>query len=71
MEAPADLAATLNADPAAKATFIALSVPNRYALLYRIQDAERPETRARRITRFVAMLARGETVFARRTTLTV
>jgi uncharacterized protein YdeI (YjbR/CyaY-like superfamily) len=42
-----------------------------YALLYRIEDAQSPETRARRIKRFAAMLAAGETVFARRTILTV
>ena len=35
---------------------------NRYAILYRVQDAKRPDTRARRIEQFVAMLERGETV---------
>jgi len=69
IEVPDDLAAALNAEPAAKAMFAILSAPNRYAVLYRIQDAKRPETRARRIERFVAMLARGETVYAQRRTL--
>ena len=63
---PDDLTAALNAQPAAKAMFQILSAPNRYAVLYGIQDAKRPETRARRIERFVAMLARGETVYAQR-----
>jgi uncharacterized protein YdeI (YjbR/CyaY-like superfamily) len=35
---------------------------NRYAILYRIGDAKRAETRERRIKQFVEMLARGETL---------
>ncbi|WP_349262027.1 YdeI/OmpD-associated family protein, partial [Actinocrinis sp.] len=35
---------------------------NRYAVLYRIHDAKRPQTRADRIAKFVAMLERGETL---------
>ena len=69
IEVPDDLVAALNAEPAAKAMFAILSAPNRYAVLYRIQDAKRPETRVRRIEHFVAMLARGETVYAQRKTL--
>jgi len=33
----------------------------RYSFIYRIHDAKRPETRARRIREFVAMLAEGRT----------
>jgi uncharacterized protein YdeI (YjbR/CyaY-like superfamily) len=66
IEVPDDLAAALNADPAAKAMFANLSGVNRYAVLYRIHQAKRPETRARRIEQFVAMLARGETVYPQR-----
>lgn len=66
IEVPDDLAAALDAEPAARAAFASLSAQNRYAVLYRIQDAKRPETRARRIERFVAMLARGETIYAQR-----
>ncbi len=69
IEVPDDLAAALNADPAAKTMFATLSAPNRYAILYRIHAAKGPETRARRIEHFVAMLARGETVYAQRRTL--
>lgn len=69
MEVPDDLAAALDAEPAAKAMFAILSATNRYAVLYRIQDAKRPETRLRRIEHFVAMLARGETVYPQRKTL--
>ncbi|WP_242625684.1 YdeI/OmpD-associated family protein [Streptomyces sp. BK022] len=57
---PDDLAAALTADPAAAESFERLDRQNRYAILYRLQDAKRPETRARRIEKFVAMLARGE-----------
>jgi len=69
IEVPDDFTAALNAQPAAKAMFRILSAPNRYAVLYRIQDAKRRETRARRIKRFVAMLARGETICAPRKVL--
>lgn len=59
---PADLQRALDADPAAAAFFATLDGTNRYAILYRIGDARRPETRARRIETFVGMLARGEKI---------
>jgi hypothetical protein len=49
-------------EPQAKAMFDILTAQNRYAVLYRVTSAKRPETRASRIAQFVAMLARGETV---------
>jgi uncharacterized protein YdeI (YjbR/CyaY-like superfamily) len=61
-EVPDDLRAALDANPAAAAFFATLRGANRYAVLYRVQDAKRPQTRARRIARFVAMLERGETL---------
>lgn len=61
MEVPTDLAAALSAEPAAQAMFEILTSQNRYAVLFRIDNAKRADTRARRIERFVAMLARGET----------
>jgi uncharacterized protein YdeI (YjbR/CyaY-like superfamily) len=57
---PEDLRTALDANPAAAAAFETLDSQNRYAILYRVQDAKRAETRARRITRFVAMLAEGD-----------
>jgi uncharacterized protein YdeI (YjbR/CyaY-like superfamily) len=60
MTVPPDLQAALDAEPAAAAFFATLNSQNRYAVLYRVQDAKRPETRARRIATFVAMLAAGE-----------
>ena len=64
MEVPDDLARALEADPKAKAAFDALDRTNRYAILYRLGDAKRPETRARRLAQYVEMLARGEKIDA-------
>jgi uncharacterized protein YdeI (YjbR/CyaY-like superfamily) len=61
MEVPADLTAALDAEPGARAMFDVLTSQNRYAILFRIHDAKRADTRTRRIEQFVAMLARGET----------
>ena len=60
---PDDLRAALDASPDAAAFFATLNSQNRYAILHRIQTAKKPETRAARIERFVAMLARGETLY--------
>ncbi len=54
---PDDLAAALAADERASAFFAGLDRANRYAILYRIADAKRPQTRARRIATYVAMLS--------------
>ena len=62
-EVPDDLRAALDAHPAAAEFFAGLDSINRYAILHRIQGAKKPETRARRIERFVAMLAAGETLY--------
>ena len=63
IEVPDDLRAALDAEPAAAQAFAGLDGTNRYAVLYRVQDAKRPETRARRIATYVAMLARGERLY--------
>ena len=57
---PEDLQRALDANPAAREFFGTLDRQNRYAILYRVQDAKKPETRARRIATFVAMLAEGK-----------
>ena len=59
---PPDLQAALDADPAAAAFFTTLTSQNRYAILYRVQDAKRPATREKRIATFVQMLAEGRTL---------
>jgi uncharacterized protein YdeI (YjbR/CyaY-like superfamily) len=59
---PPDLQAALDASPKAAAFFATLKGANRYAIIYRVLDAKRPETRAPRVAEFVAMLERGETL---------
>ena len=61
-QVPDDLRAALDRDRTASELFETLDSNNRYAILHRIQDAKKPETRARRIETFVAMLSRGETI---------
>jgi uncharacterized protein YdeI (YjbR/CyaY-like superfamily) len=61
-EVPADLQAALDADPAAREFFAGLDRANRYAILYRLQEARRPETRARRLATFVTMLREGRRI---------
>jgi uncharacterized protein YdeI (YjbR/CyaY-like superfamily) len=59
---PDDLRQALDANPKAAAFFDTLTSQNRYAILYRVGEAKRQETRARRIEKFVGMLERGETL---------
>jgi uncharacterized protein YdeI (YjbR/CyaY-like superfamily) len=59
---PPDLAKALARDAEALAFFKKLDGANRYAILYRLQTAKRPETRARRLQTFVEMCARRETL---------
>jgi uncharacterized protein YdeI (YjbR/CyaY-like superfamily) len=59
---PDDLRDALESDPAARDFFAGLDSTNRYAILYRIQEARRPETRARRIAKYVAMLSEGRRI---------
>ncbi|OKI81693.1 YdeI/OmpD-associated family protein [Micromonospora sp. CB01531] len=68
-EVPSDLAAALAAEPRARAMFDILTAQNRFAILHRLATAKRADTRERRIAQFVAMLARGETVYPQRRTL--
>jgi uncharacterized protein YdeI (YjbR/CyaY-like superfamily) len=60
-EVPDDLRAALAASPRAQAMWDVLTRANRYAVLYRVHEAKRPETRARRITHYVEILASGDT----------
>ncbi|MGZ4601290.1 MAG: YdeI/OmpD-associated family protein [Oryzihumus sp.] len=60
---PDDLVAALAANPVAAEFFETLDRQNRFAILYRIQDVKKPETRARRIEKFVAMLAEGKKLY--------
>lgn len=62
VEVPPDLQAALDANPEAAAFFATLTGANRYAVLYRIGAMKKPETRARKIASYVAMLERHETL---------
>ena len=66
IEVPADFAEALAAKPKAAAMFALLTSQNRYAILYRLATAKQSKTRSRRLAEFVAMLARGETIYPQR-----
>ena len=59
---PDDLRRELDGNQAAREFFAALDGANRYAILYRLDEAKKPETRERRLRKFVTMLERGETI---------
>lgn len=61
-QVPPDLQRELDASPAAREFFDSLDSANRYAIVYRLDEAKKPETRDRRLRKFVAMLERGEKV---------
>jgi uncharacterized protein YdeI (YjbR/CyaY-like superfamily) len=61
-EPPEDLLASLRSNKAALRFFETLDRANRYSIIYRVGEAKRPETRAKRIAKFVEMLARGEAI---------
>jgi uncharacterized protein YdeI (YjbR/CyaY-like superfamily) len=63
IEVPEDLKKRLDRYPKARRAFEELDAQNRYAILFRIHDAKRAETRARRIERFVEMLREGKTIY--------
>lgn len=63
MTVPADFAAALKRNRAAAATFETINRSNKFAILFRIHDAKKPETRERRIEKFVAMLAEGQRLY--------
>jgi uncharacterized protein YdeI (YjbR/CyaY-like superfamily) len=59
---PDDLKHELDRNKAAAEFFAKLDSANRYAILYRLQEAKQPETRQKRLRKFVAMLERGEKI---------
>ena len=60
---PPDLQAALDKNRKAAAFFATLKGANRYAILYRLRDAKKPETRRKRLDQFMAMLKEGKTLF--------
>ena len=63
IELPAELRAALDAEPVAAAFFETLNAQNRYAILFRLANVKKDETRTRKVAEYVAMLARGETIY--------
>jgi uncharacterized protein YdeI (YjbR/CyaY-like superfamily) len=61
-EVPADLQRELDRNRVAREFFATLDSANRYAILYRLGEAKKPETRERRLRKFVGMLERGEKI---------
>ncbi len=60
---PDDLRLALDASPTAAAFFLTLSSQNRFAILFRIGNVKRQETRTRKIAQYLAMLEHGETIY--------
>jgi uncharacterized protein YdeI (YjbR/CyaY-like superfamily) len=63
VEVPDDLQAALEASPKAAEFWETLNKSNRYAIVFQLADAKKPETRARRLEKFVGMLERGEKLY--------
>ena len=63
---PDDLQAAIDADPAARAMLPRLSAQNRFALAFRVHNMKTEAGRKKKIADFVAMLARGETIYPQR-----
>src|SRR5687767_13006824 len=61
-EVPPEMQAALDRNPKAKAFFETLRGTNRYAIIFRVHTAKRPETRAKRVAEFIERLERGETI---------
>jgi uncharacterized protein YdeI (YjbR/CyaY-like superfamily) len=60
---PEDFAIELERNVKAKAFYDTLDRQNKYSFLFRIHNAKKPETRAKRIQQFVTMLEKGEKIY--------
>lgn len=63
MEIPPELATAIAANPAASAMFVKLTAQNRFALAFRVHNLKTEAAKARAVEKYVAMLARGETIY--------
>ena len=63
MSVPDDFESALTGNARAKKFFLELDSQNRYAILFRVNTATKPETRAKRIEKFVSMLALHEKIY--------
>lgn len=66
LQLPAEMIAAVEEVPAAKAMLERLSAQNRFALAFRLHHLKTEAARQRKIADFVAMLARGETIYPQR-----
>lgn len=60
---PAELQEALDADPEIAKAFASQSAQNRFAITFRVANLKRPESRARRVSEYVEMLKRGESIY--------
>jgi uncharacterized protein YdeI (YjbR/CyaY-like superfamily) len=60
---PEDFQIALDENQKAQEFFSTLNSINRYAILHRLQDAKKPETRASRIKKFIDMLANNQKIY--------
>jgi uncharacterized protein YdeI (YjbR/CyaY-like superfamily) len=63
MTEPPDLKKALKASPKAAEFWANLNKSNRYAVIYQLEDAKKPETRERRLAKFIGMLERREKLY--------
>ena len=61
---PEDFAAELLQNTKAKSFYDSLNSQNKYAIIFRLQHAKKPETRLRLIARFLEMLEKGEKIYS-------
>jgi uncharacterized protein YdeI (YjbR/CyaY-like superfamily) len=62
-EVPADLQTALDANSKAAEFWAGLNKSNRFAIIFQLEDAKKPETRVRRLEKFMGMLERGEKLY--------
>ena len=63
MQIPDDLMRAIEAEPQARETLGKLNAQNRFALAFRLHNIKTEAGRRKKIADFVAMLARGETIY--------
>lgn len=63
MTVPKDFQAALNKNKKAKAFFETLNSVNRFAILFRIHNVKKAETRTRKIKQFIEMLENNEKIY--------
>lgn len=63
MTVPEDFQAALNKSKKAKAFFETLNRVNRFAILFRIHNVKKAETRTKKIKQFIEMLEKGEKIY--------